>query len=87
MIFTEKKNLNISFVKLGNEECETCEIFSLHDPSHDKNNLVNTCKICSEWQIHHEKYNSARNKYQEHTDLQNIKQKKKSMFQLIYRKC
>lgn len=30
------KQMNISIVKLGHEECESCETFSLHNPIHTK---------------------------------------------------
>lgn len=32
--------MNISFTKLGHEECEMCEVFKLHDRMHTKENLV-----------------------------------------------
>lgn len=53
---------NISFVKLGHEECEQCETFRLHD--HSKENLQPDCKVCSNWKIHNEKYTQARKFYE-----------------------
>lgn len=44
---TVAKELNISIVKLGHEECELCEKLTLHDPNHSKENLNPDCDICS----------------------------------------
>lgn len=33
--------------KAGNEECEDCKTFTLHD--HNKDNLDNTCEVCNSW--------------------------------------
>ncbi|CAG9773648.1 unnamed protein product [Ceutorhynchus assimilis] len=52
---------NISFVKLGHEECEHCEHFNIHD--HDKNNLIPDCDTCEKWRIHIKKAELARISY------------------------
>ena len=49
------RDLNISFVKLGHEECEICEGFLLHDDTHDKNNINNDCVCCQNWVGHMKK--------------------------------
>ncbi|KAG5866328.1 hypothetical protein JTB14_022042 [Gonioctena quinquepunctata] len=43
------KQENISFVKLGHEECEDCEYFLLHNEDHKKDNLAPDCAICQQW--------------------------------------
>ncbi|KAG5882887.1 hypothetical protein JTB14_021946 [Gonioctena quinquepunctata] len=43
---------NISFAKLGYEECEACEYFELHD--HTKENKLNDCDTCVHWKNHTE---------------------------------
>lgn len=59
------KELNISIVKLGHEECELCEELRLHDPNHTKQNLIPDCDICSKWKVHIDKATKAREKYRE----------------------
>lgn len=53
-------DMNISFAKLGNEECETCEQFEQHNPSHNKTNLCSSCQVCSDWLCHKEISEQAR---------------------------
>lgn len=63
------KKMNISFTRLGNEECETCEGYNLHkkETSHDASNqFVADCTVCVNWATHHEKYKKARELYSEH---------------------
>lgn len=55
--------MNISFVKLGHEECEICEEFNLHDPTHNKDNLQENCNDCKRWFIHIEKARISREQY------------------------
>lgn len=57
------QSLNISFAKLGNEECETCEKFHQHNKDHTSENLNPDCIVCNEWSTHHKKYVQARGKY------------------------
>ena len=49
--------MKISFTKLGEEECEVCMIYALHEPGN--NNVpvhdVEECEACREHQIHVEK--------------------------------
>lgn len=63
---TVLKDMNISFTKLGHEECEKCEIFNHHDALHDKNNLSPSCDTCNNWIVHQEKAKEARILYQQH---------------------
>lgn len=58
------QKLNISFVKLGHEECEMCEHFKIHP--HSQENLQNDCADCKNWSIHIKKAEDARIKYKEH---------------------
>lgn len=58
---------NISFSKLGHEECWSCEIFELHckQIGHDKNNIPDDCDVCQKWNTHIQKANISREAYQE----------------------
>lgn len=62
------KEMNISFTKLGNEECDTCEVFSKHNADHSKDNLVAECEQCTKWADHIEKSNEARTLYKQHAE-------------------
>lgn len=59
-------SLNISFSKLGHEECWACEVFSVHskESGHQKDSLNLDCDGCITWNVHHERYKSARAEYQ-----------------------
>lgn len=48
------KKMNISFAKLGHEECAYCEVFKLHH--HKQNDLQENCDECNSWREHHQKY-------------------------------
>lgn len=63
------QDLNISFVKLGHEECEECEAFNLHDSGHNKENLCENCIGCSNWTSHIKRANKSREQYKLDTDL------------------
>lgn len=54
------KELNISFAKLGNEECE---IYKLHNPNPEIRHR--NCTECKEYEIHNSRYILARQKYNE----------------------
>lgn len=62
---------NISFVKLGHEECWACEIFNLHiqKMGHDKNNLQDDCDECQRWSVHIKRAKLSRECYQKDSDL------------------
>lgn len=67
--------MNIYFTKLGHEECELCEMFDQHDPTHSKQTLNehnSCCNICKKYTLHLENYINARAKYESHA----IKEKK-----------
>lgn len=72
------KKMNISFTRLGNEECETCESYNLlkNETSHDVNKqIILGCSECVEWDKHHKKYKKARELYHEHKkNINNITQ-------------
>ncbi|KAG5875757.1 hypothetical protein JTB14_022466 [Gonioctena quinquepunctata] len=57
------KAKNISFAKLGNEECEICEEAKLHE--HKQDNLQEDCEICVKWKRHIEHADKSRKLYQE----------------------
>jgi len=63
--------MNISFAKLGHEECEKCTKFKLHNPDHTKQ-IDETCVECNEWSLHHQKYTEAREMYEKSVNLENI---------------
>lgn len=60
------KKMNISFTKLGHEECELCETFDQHDSNHNKHNAHDNtdCDLCQKWSMHYEMYTNARIKYE-----------------------
>lgn len=72
------KEMNISFTKLGHEECEKCESFLLHDPNHNKENAsVNKdCSNCFQWLQYIKKVEETREEYrvdkQEKNNEENI---------------
>ena len=63
------KEMNISFTRLGHEECESCEMFLLYNPAHGKNSLCESCETCSMWQIHIDKANQSRHAYEKDKEL------------------
>ncbi|CAG5058725.1 unnamed protein product [Parnassius apollo] len=71
--------LKISFTKLGHEECELCEKFSIHNP----NTAIRhrNCEECQEYEDHHTRYISARKKYEEDIESQT---KQKSTDTIIF---
>lgn len=67
------KSLNISFARLGNEECEICESYRLHglDTNHNvRTQAIPDCNACSTWAKHHDKYKKARELYDLHKTLE-----------------
>lgn len=65
------RKMNISFTKLGHEECESCETFIQHDPNHNRHNVqenIDCCDECKKWSLHFEMYTNARKKYDEHSE-------------------
>lgn len=57
--------MNISFTKLGPEECERCTKFKLHNAHQVKNQSY---LLCTEWELHHEKFQKARQMYAKSVD-------------------
>ena len=58
-------DLKISFTVLGHEECETCENYRLHNPSHQEDTGLDLeCETCKELSHHRDKAKAAREKYQ-----------------------
>ena len=54
--------MNISFVKLGEEECEYCIMYEQHE--HDGNDEIgNTCKKYDGWKLHVERAKVSRELY------------------------
>lgn len=64
------KQMNISFAKLGHEECEICEQFEIHNPN-AKELRHRNCDTCRTYEKHHERYVLARQAYD--IDRQNAK--------------
>lgn len=65
------REMNISFTRLGHEECEECEKFKNH--GHAEDSIVVECKVCQNYSSHKYKYTSAREMYQIDADLKRIK--------------
>lgn len=63
------KQKNISFAKLGQEECEMCEEFNLHDDGHNEDNFQEGCGVCDKWQLHINLAVKSRELYQEQANL------------------
>lgn len=57
------KSKNISFAKLGNEECELCESYQIHNPEHKPESLNENCDICCTWRDHIKKAKDSRTRY------------------------
>lgn len=66
------KTLNISFTKLGQEECEICEKFIIHNPQREMIRHRH-CQECKDYEAHHERYILARKKYEDDADNQTQK--------------
>ncbi|XP_072940560.1 uncharacterized protein [Epargyreus clarus] len=64
------KKLNISFTKLGHEECEICEKYFLHNAYH-KELRHRKCEDCRSYEHHHQKYVTARQEYKKDVNKQN----------------
>jgi hypothetical protein len=64
----EVQKMDISFTKLGHEECEVCEQFSLHSPDHTKSNLIPTCDLCVKWESHIRRAEESRRAYRADRD-------------------
>lgn len=58
-------NMNISFTKLGYEECERCEIFLKHNKDHTNTPEQHAvaCSVCKIYLTHKLKYDEARKQY------------------------
>ena len=56
------KQLNIAFVKLGEEDCELCDEHKLHMKTHQEIQ-VEDCENCKEFVLHKNRYDAARELY------------------------
>uniref|UniRef100_A0A336KQD2 CSON014464 protein n=1 Tax=Culicoides sonorensis TaxID=179676 RepID=A0A336KQD2_CULSO len=69
------RELNISFAKLGIEECEVCAIFKIHENAsgHSRDDLPNfdNCVQCELWFVHNEKAKIARLEYKRDKEIEN----------------
>lgn len=64
-----RNQMQISFIKLGHEECEQCRVFKQHDNTQNKNKLdLDKYGICKKWNAHIQNATNARKKYREDTD-------------------
>lgn len=59
----EVDKMNISFVKLGHEECEVCEHFKMHP--HTAEELDDNCEGCQFWKKHNDRATVSRELYKE----------------------
>lgn len=57
-------DLNISFAKLGHEECWDCEEYKLHKKKSCQDEIVSECGICDRWKLHKAKALKGREEYQ-----------------------
>ena len=57
--------MNISFSKLGNEQCEKCEEMNLHNTAHKQVSPCDNCDIFVQWKQHMSQAQAARHKYRE----------------------
>ncbi|XP_072041154.1 uncharacterized protein [Amphiura filiformis] len=66
---TTLKSMNISFAKLGEEECETCTEHKVHLETHqqDGNVAIRNCEECAAWEKHMERVGVARDWYRKDT--------------------
>ena len=60
--------MNISFATLGQEECDKCEEFRLHNPQHRSDSLSDGCDVCQNWNKHIQQATEARAQYRQDTD-------------------
>jgi len=56
-------SVNISFVKLGEEECEECMLYNNHQ--HADSNATDNCTDCVKWREHIERAHVSRKHYQD----------------------
>ena len=66
------KEMNISFTRLGHEECEQCEGFAMHNREHTQENLCDSCELCQTWKSHIEKAKRSRSEYDKDRDSQDV---------------
>ena len=66
------KEMNISFTRLGHEECEQCEAFKMHNRDHNQENLCDLCDLCQRWKTHIEKAKRSRSEYDKDRDSQDV---------------
>lgn len=66
-------SLNISFSRLGHEECWTCEKFKIHGQTsgHTKDSVEKNCQECILFNTHRKKYTEARILYKSDSKNQN----------------
>ncbi|KAJ8678840.1 hypothetical protein QAD02_014627 [Eretmocerus hayati] len=63
--------MNISFTKLGHEQCEMCVRFDVHHDDHKKDKLCTDCDECTRWALHNQRANDARRLHQSDVELSN----------------
>lgn len=63
-VYRKTMSMNVSFSKLGHEECELCEEFTQHKSTHTSD--IDNCTVCKKWFNHKENYTAAREKYTDH---------------------
>jgi ssDNA-binding Zn-finger/Zn-ribbon topoisomerase 1 len=58
-------NMNISFAKLGEEQCEECVLHDVHEKNHGADDNTKECDDCQKWKVHFEWAEMARKLYRE----------------------
>jgi len=69
----EVARMNISFVKLGEEECEDCIMYENHE--HGNIEEGNPCETCNSWKAHVERAKVSRKLYKEDAALESTPSK------------
>ncbi len=59
---------NISFTKLGHEECEVCSKHACHVKEFGAGSCPPTCTLCIEFEEHRQRYTRSRQEYRKEAD-------------------
>lgn len=73
------QEMDISFAKLGHEQCEGCEQFALHNLAHTVYKLDPVCDECRKWDVHNKKSKVSRGEYRKDRDIMQSENSDSSM--------